>query len=243
MNTVHIDSSDNHRPICRISFVKNDKDLYFIDKSNDNFHISIHHPDGNVSLTFQNDWKYNDNIRLFKYDWDLIEEDCEFEKPMMLYFPAYLENYLINNKQKSKSASMFLQNVEKIEELTFKFLIMSPNAKNPKSRKADLGVNVNRITGEKDTGENVDETVSQNNPSLRFDKHRIRFSIGKINKSDELNQFKLLFLFQPTIVIDMEYFIANNSFEIDFEKINQKGFFINNYLTKNKKKITLLAYK
>jgi hypothetical protein len=241
LNIVQIDSKKIEHSIYRLSFVKKNRDLYLIDKSIDNFHISIH-KDGNVSMTFQKDWQEKDNIRIFKFNWDLLDIEKEKEKPLFLYIPAPKKTYPVENKTKSKSATLYLNEIEDLHTIMFKYFIINQDAEKPKSRSADLGIKVSRIQGKKDNGQIVDKQLEEYNPSLRFDNHRIRFSLGQVDKLKENINYRMLFLFQPTTKIDMNFFIKNNVFKVDTEHIKKIGFFLKKYKTKESHEIVLLAY-
>ena len=241
LNITLIDNENIRHPICQLSFVESNRDLYFIDKSNDNFHISIH-KDGNVFMTFQKDWEGQSKVKIFKFNWDLLEVEIEKEKPFLLYLPTSKSKYPIENKTKSRTATIYLENIDAPNSLMFKYFIISQYANNPKSKITDLGMKIVKLVGTKSNGQTIEMDEEAVNSSMRFNNHRIRFSIGHISKSKENADFRMLFLFQPTTEVDFDFFIRNNLFEIDLNHIMNAGYFLKRFKTKGNNEITLIAY-
>lgn len=239
LNVVYSVDDKMEYPIIKLSLARNTKDLYLFDKSNNNFHISIH-KSGYVYLTFQNDWEEKENVRIFKFNWDLLDEDIEKEKPILLYIPSSVAQYPEIYKQTSQTATVYI--ADNPETLLFKFFIINEDAKKPKGRESDMGVLVTRMVKYQKNGKIIDEQVEEHNPSLRFINHRIRFTMDRSTRPDACNKYKMLFLFQPNHEISMTEFINQTVFEIDFEEINKIGYTINRYLVKNECAIALLVY-
>lgn len=241
LDIVLVDDAQIEYSICRLTLAKNSKDIFFIDKSFDNFHISIH-KSGNVSMTFQKDWKERKNIRIFKFDWKLIDEEVDKEKPLLLYIPVSKQIYPKSKKNKRGSATFLIDNIDNIDKLSFKFFVINQDISKPKIRTTDIGVTVTRTQLEKRNGEVVNENIEKSNPTIRFNNNLIRFSVGTINDLRDFSNYRFLFLFQPTTEIDMTYFLNNNIFKIDFNQIAEKGYYLRKYKIKSGHEISMLVY-
>jgi hypothetical protein len=229
LNTIYTNKVDQLIEICSLSLSLSENDLYFIDKSFDKFHISIH-KDGNVFFTPQKDWKETkENILLFKFKWDLINSEIEKSKPFLFYIPITLDNYYIIEKPKSRTMSLYLNEIN-IEQLIFKYFIINEEAKTPKGRKSDLGITVNKIEGLKEDGtEILEENLKMNDPVFKFNNHKISLGFSKVNRDTKFHDRRFLFICQPDSNIDITKLLSENVFVIDEKKIENDGLYMVKY--------------
>ena len=224
LNVNYLKSEDlkDSYEIFKLSFKDKDNDLYFIDKGFANFHISIH-KDASVWLTHQNIWEKRPKIKLFQFDWSMLDIEPEKEKPFIFYLPVDFINYPQVKTPNKRNSHLFLTHVNLKNQL-LKIFLINYNTLQPLIREDDSGF----LSKSFDSIDNIDlknnKREELKDSFVMFDKHQFRFSCSKIDKSPILDKFRVLFICQPSSEFGLSEFIKNYKFKINTDVINSDGY-------------------
>lgn len=241
INTVYYNrTKNNFHEICRLAIRKSNKDLYFIDKSNSSFHISIH-KDGKVFISPQSNDKKFESILLLKFDWNDIDKQAEFEKPFLFFLPTNVINYPRISIDEVKGLRVIPDN-RNPNNLLIKYFLISEKTTKVLARKSDANFQIYKVDQKLETGEIVDYSVNIFPPVLEYNKHKIRYDIDTLNYTiDSAREYRFLYLCQPSAEINIVEFISENTFYFDSGVIKDIGFQIKNYRYKDSD-IVMIAY-
>ena len=229
LNNINSAFSNNHFEIFKLSFVKAEKDITFIDKSYDKFHISIH-KDGSVWLTPQKNTEYVKKRKLFEFDWNLIDREPEKEKPFIFYIPSRSDKYpnYVNINPKAKK-SVFYLNSNRLDSWLLKLFIINQDTTQAFIRENDKGITIIDCNSINDGNIiNTNDSFNYDNPSFIFDKHHFRFSCSKFDRTNLPTDYRALIICQPYSELNLSAFLVNYKFYIDIDTINREGFQIIN---------------
>lgn len=240
VNFIKSDNKIECYEIFKFSFVEKLNDIYFIDKGFDNFHISIH-KDGSVWLTHQNIWTGRPNIKLFQFDWKIMDIEPEKEKPFIFYCPSAVNQYPKLDKIKNKHSNFFFKN-SNIENQIFKLFLINYQTEKPLMRDCDKGLLLKQIDSiNNDNFVIKDETVYEN-PFFMFDKHQLRFSCCNFDRNQLSMSYRLLMICQPSSDFDATLFLRNYKIEINPYLINSNGYIIRNVTINQNINLSLIIY-